>query len=129
MGEHTPNEVSLIPARVDGIDAVSRITIRPTEIEIHSEEASRVFRFSDIGRHQISLISRIVRRLTLQYQPPKMVGERTMDIRLENPVGFIRFYTDPEIDVYLPTDDKRMETKLRINEIIRSGGYSTWDCT
>jgi len=57
-----------------------------------------------------------------------MIGER--DWFHAPPDRFITFYTDPKITVCMPTDESADYADshfFRISQVIRSGGYETWD--
>ncbi len=123
-----PDSIWLVPSRVDGLDGVSRVIIEHTQITFVTGESSRSFSFSAIRRPQGTWFFRVIRRVAFRRPWPPMIGER--DCFHPPPNRFFRFFTEPQITVYMPLDDVQDYTHscfYRIQQVIRSGGYATWD--
>ena len=119
--------LSFVPSRVDGLDDVSLVTIHPDRIVFDLNESQRVFMFRDFGRSAGSTFDRIKDALWFR-QPWRIVGER--DWFHAPPDRFFRFYTDPQITVYMPADDVREygpSVFCRVQQIWRSGRADTFD--
>ena len=119
---------SFVPSRVDGLDAVSRVVVERTRITFVTVDSSRSFSFPDIASPPGTWFSRLVRRITFRRPWPSMVGERDW---FHTPCNrFFRFFTEPQITVYMPRDDAQeygSSCFCRIQYVMLAGGYSTWD--
>ena len=127
MAADTPDSISFVPSRVDGLDAVSLITVEPIRITFVCRTSPRVFLFADFGHPVGSFFSRVVDRMMFR-RPWRIIGER--DWFHPPPDRFFRFYTDPQITVYMPTDDVREygpSVFCRVQWVWRAGRFDTWD--
>ncbi len=119
--------LSFVPSRVDGLDDVSLVTIHPDRIVFDLCESQRVFMFRDFGQSVGSFFERIGDLLRFR-RPWRIVGER--DWFHPPPDRFFRFYTQPQITVYMPDDDVREygpSVFCRVQCIWRSGRVDTFD--
>ena len=119
--------LSFAPSRVDGLDDVSLVTIHSDRIVFDLNETQCVFMFRDFGRSVGSVFDRIKDFLCFRH-PWRIVGER--DWFHAPPDRFFRFYTDPQITVYMPDDDVReygSSVFCRVQQIWRSGRVDTFD--
>jgi hypothetical protein len=123
-----PDSITFVPSRVDGLDAVSRVTIRRSQIEFETPDSRHVFAFKSISRPQESWLSSLFKRLTFRRPYPQMIADR--DWFHAPPNRFFRFYTTPPITVYMPADDVQKHAQsyfARIQHVIRVGGFTTFD--
>jgi hypothetical protein len=123
-----PDSITFIPSRVDGLEAVSRVTIRLSQIEFETPDSRHVFAFKAISRPQESWLASLVKRMTFRRPYPHTIAER--DWFHAPPDRFFRFYTTPPITVYMPTDEAEDFGRgcfHRIQNVIRSGGLTTLD--
>jgi hypothetical protein len=123
-----PDSITFVPSRVDGLDAVSRVKIRPSQIEFEMPDSRRVFAFKSISRPQESWLSSFLKRLTFRRPYPRVIADR--DWFHAPPDRFFRFYTTPPITVYMPADDVHEHAQShfgRIQQVIRSGRFATFD--
>jgi hypothetical protein len=115
------------PAEVVGSTDVTDVTIYSDRIVLRCNKNEIVHHFLKIARHQTDFLNRLCDRVLQRRSHLKVVGEREFctDRR------YVAFYTKPPVKIYLPAeeDDLRYsETYIfKINEILRAGGYMTWD--
>jgi hypothetical protein len=127
--EHvTLARLSFVPSKVDGLADVSTVTIYPDRIELQTAAELHAVHFASIARRQESLVSSIAKRCFFRRPYPKMVADR--DWFHAPPNRFFTFYTNPSITVFMPADEVRdygTSCFVRIQEVIRSGGFATFD--
>lgn len=122
-------EVRFIPSYVDGLPDVPEVAVHPDRLEVRSEGRWLIFRFTKIAEWPNP--SWLWRRLArLGWRPRWLpVGER--DWFHPPSERFFRFFTRPRIIVYLPDEptnaDSGPTTFRRVRDIMREGGFVTWD--
>jgi hypothetical protein len=126
--EPTP-PLRFIPSRVEGLSAVTEAAVYPDRLELHTSGGWVIYRFEEIARWPwpAALWRRLAR---LGWRPRWLpVGER--DWFRPPRERFFRFDTEPPLVVYLP--DEHPETEYnstlfrRVQDVMRTGGFSTYD--
>ena len=120
--------ISFVPSRVDGFDSVSLVTVEPTRISLLTDDGNQIFTFAAIAQRQDSWFARAIRRVTFRKPWPPMIGER--DWFHAPPDRFFRFFTDPQITIFMPSNDVQEYAPsvfCRAQWVWRSGGFDTWD--
>jgi hypothetical protein len=123
-----PSSVSFVPSRVEGMDDVSEVTVLPDRLELTTPSGVTVYHFGRFGRSQEPVVASGFWRFLLTRQPPKLVAER--DYFHNPPDRFFRFYTEPPITIFMPVDDTKDYLNtcfFKIQQVIRSGGFETFD--
>ena len=121
------DSLAFIPSRVDGLADVTLVTVRPDRIVFTCGDSTHDFPYRTIGRPADSLSSRIIDRI--RFRPLwRIIGER--DWFHAPPDRFFRFYTKPQITVYMPDDDVREYAPsifCRVQQVWRSSHADTFD--
>jgi hypothetical protein len=127
LAEHT---LRFVPSAVQGLPAVTEVTVFPDRLELLSEGKVVVIRFRDIARwHGGGWLHRPLARLGFRVRGWPSVADRDW---FHPPAGrFFRFYSRPEVTVYLPDEPRDVgygETMFRrVQNVIGLGGFSTYD--
>ncbi|QDU73585.1 hypothetical protein Pan97_05610 [Bremerella volcania] len=130
--EHLSHEpafkITFTPSRVDGMTEVSSVTVWPNKLEVETADGTQEFRFEEIGKIQESEIMRFMRRLGGAKPFGMLVADRDWFHPPKD--RYFRFYTDPPMTVYMPTNDSEDYEEsvfFRVQAVIRCGGYETYD--
>lgn len=130
--EHVPHEpefkITFTPSRVDWITEVHSVTIWPNCLGVETADGGQKFRFEEIGRIQESGIMRFMRWLSGSRPFGMLVADRDWFHPPQN--RFFRFYTDPPMTVYMPSNETvgyEDSFFFRIQAVIGCGGYETFD--
>lgn len=124
----SPACVSFVPSRVEGIDGVTEVTVFRDRLELQTVRERLTFRFGDIGRRQEPGVVSALKRCFLVRPYPRMIADRNWF--LAPPDRYFKFYTNPPITVYMPADDTWEYVGscfLKIQQVVRSGGFETFD--
>jgi uncharacterized protein (TIGR02996 family) len=119
-----------VPGRVEGLPGVTEVAVYPDRLEFLSAGKWIVFHLADIAEWpQPRWGWRLLARL--RWRPRWLpVGER--DWCRGPVVRVFRFFTSPQVVVYLP-DETAVEYQKtifrRVQDVLRRGGFSTWDMT
>jgi hypothetical protein len=123
-------ELRFTPSAIEGLSAVTEVTVFPDRLEMLSEGNRVVIRFLDIARWpRFSLISRLRACLGRGVRGYPAVADRDW---FHPPSGrFFRFYTKPPITIYLPDEPRetRYEQTLfrKVQDVLIHGGFGTCD--
>jgi hypothetical protein len=118
-----------VPSRAEGLPAVTEVAVYPDRLEVLSAGRWVSFRLADIAvwPHPAFLRRWLA---SLGWRPRWLpVGER--DWFHPPSERFFRFYTRPPLVVYMP--DEPPETNYgstlfrRVQDVMRAGGFDTWD--
>jgi hypothetical protein len=128
----TTAEASLrfVPSAVDGLSSVSEAAVFPDRLELLSEGKWVVIRFRDIARwYRGGWLYRPLTSLGFRVRGWPSVADRDW---FHPPAGrFFRFYSTPEITVYMPDEPREIgygETMFRrVQNVIGLGGFGTFD--
>jgi hypothetical protein len=123
MGCPDADAVSFIPSRVEGLAGVSLVVVHPDRLELVTGDTRRAFSFAGIGRPLgAGLLRRVLGRARL-YVASRDFCQAPSD-------RYFRWYTDPPLITFMPSDevaDYATCTFSRIREIVRAGGFDTYD--
>ena len=124
----SPQPVTFIPSRVDGLSDVATVTVNAEQIVFHLPSGDHMHRFSSIGRPQESRLASLFKRCTFRRPWPQIAADRSW---CTDPLkAFFVFYTDPAVTIYMPSDDVGDYATCcfsRIRSVIHSGQYATFD--
>jgi hypothetical protein len=128
MAAIIPDSIRFVPSRVVGLSEVMDVSVFPDRIQFHGTSSDRTFNFATIGHRQEPTLISLLKRMAFRSPFPKMVADR--DWFHDPPNRFFAFYTEPRITVYMPADDDSdyaTSRFFRIQQVIRSGGFETFD--
>ena len=128
LPEERETKVKFTPSRVDGIASVSSVTVLPDSLELETLDGTQQIQFRKIGRRQESLLMHGIKRLCGIEPSAVMVADRNWFRAPQD--RYFRFYTDPRLTVYMPSDDSVNYTEsvfFQIQAVVRQGGYATFD--
>lgn len=116
--------VTFIPSRVEGLEGVTSVTVYPNRIVFDLNEGSHEIVFFDVAQWpKYHWFWRFVTKNFEWFPRWAVVGERDW--------GYFRLYTNPVVIIYYDENHENlgyMETLLfRIHDVIRSGGFNTYD--
>src|SRR5262249_20880797 len=115
---------------VEGLPAVTEVAVYPDRLELLSAGKWVVVRFRDIARwYAGGWLYRPLVRLGFRVRGRPSVADRDW---FHPPAGrFFRFYTKPEITVYMPDEPHELGYTgtmfRRVQNVIGLGGFSTYD--
>ncbi len=118
-----------VPSRVEGLTDVSEVIVRPDRLELRSDGEWVVLPFDRMARwpRPAPLWRLAARHGWRPWWLP--VGDRDWFHPPRD--RFFRFYTDPPLTVFLADEDRGIgysDTLFRrVQEVIESGGYNTYD--
>jgi hypothetical protein len=118
-----------VPSRVEGLPGVSEVVVRPDRLELRSDGRWVVLPFDAMARWPRPVqLWRLLSRLG--WRPRWLpVGDRDWFHPPRD--RFFRFYTDPPLTVFLADEDRGIgygDTLFRrVQEVIASGGFNTYD--
>ena len=117
------------PSRVEGLAGVSEVFIWSDRLELIADRDRITIRFSEIAKWpRPAWLWKALCRVGIR---PRWLPIAERDWFHPPPDRFFRFYTNPPIVVYMPTDEVRGpydETYfVRFQEMMRAGGYHTND--
>ncbi|PQO38718.1 hypothetical protein C5Y96_02220 [Blastopirellula marina] len=126
---HEPDfKITFTPSRVEWFTDVTSVTVWPTGLQVETPDGTQSFRFEEIGKIQESGIMRFMRKLGGAKPFGMLVADRDWFHPPQD--RFFRFYTDPPMKVYMPSDDTvgyEESVFFRVQAVIRCGGYETFD--
>ena len=131
MHQSLPQPLTFTPSAVIGLDAVSSVTFHPDFVEFHGPAHTARIDFVSIARWtRFAWFYRLLVRLGLGVRGSPLVGDRDW---FHPPSGrYFRFYTSPQITIYLPNESENTSYDQtlfrRIQAVLESGGFSTLDC-
>jgi hypothetical protein len=119
-----------VPSKVDGLADVTDVAVFPDRLELWSHGERVVIRFMDIARwYRGGWLFHPLARLRLGVWGRPFVADRDW---FHPPAGrFFRFYTGPEVTVFMPDEPAELgyaETIFRrVQDVIGLGGFGTCD--
>lgn len=116
------------PSRAEGLPDVREVVVRPDRLEVNTAGSWLTFPFARIGRRQESRLVSFVKRLAGRQPWPVMVADR--DWFHPPPDRFFLWYTDPPLRTCMPEVEPAEHAASyfsRIQRVLRSGGYATFD--
>lgn len=123
-----PFKIAFTPSRVDWNTEVSSVTVWPFRLDVETADGTQEFPFEVIGKIQESGFIRFMKGLFGEKQRGMLVADRDW---FHSPQDrFFRFYTDPPMTVYMPLEEAveyEESVFFRVQAVIRSGGYETYD--
>jgi hypothetical protein len=124
--QHQP--LRFVPSRVDGLPAVTEVAVWPDRIELLSSGRWVTYRFEDIAEWpRPRWLRRLLARAGLR---PKWLPVGLRDWFKEPPDRHFKFFCDPPVKVRMPVDEPEEHQAShfwRIQEVLGSGGYDTYD--
>ena len=126
MAASKENVFRFVPVRVEGIDGVEEFAVWPDRIELRIGGDWRPFFFGEMDRQRIEM-RRWWRRM-FPFLEGGCIGER--DFCREPGEQYFRWFSDPEITVFTPSDqgDDYGETHFcKIHRVMHQGPYYTCD--
>lgn len=121
-------EVRFVPSRVEGLSAVGEVRIRPDRMELETSDGPTVIRFVDIA---VWPAPRWLRRQLFRFGiRPGWLPVADRDWFHVPPDRFFTFYTTPRLTIHMPADEppsRLQSTFLRVQEVLRAGGFATFD--
>ncbi len=114
------------PAEVLGLQDVTEVAIYPDRVELCCAGDWRRFNYKTFARRQEAAAVNWFKRLFRCRAAPLVVGEREFCTERR----YVLFFTEPAIRIFTPPDFDLPygETYIcRINEVLRRGGYATFD--
>jgi hypothetical protein len=130
MATAAEDSLRFAPSSVEGLPGVAEAAVFPDRLELLSEGKWVVIRFLDIaGWYRRGWLYRSLARLGFRVRGWPSVADRDW---FHPPAGrFFRFYTKPEVTVYMPDEPRELgygETMFRrVQNVIGLGGFSTFD--
>ena len=126
MADH---QLHFVPSRVEGLPDVTSVTVFPDRIELVSAGRVVTHRFADIARWPSPrLLWKLLCRIGLR---PRWLPVGDRDWFHEPADMFFRFYTVPRLKVYMPRDESKdghgSSYFARMEDVIKQGGFDTWD--
>jgi hypothetical protein len=124
-----PGCLRFVPSRVEGLAAVTEVAVYPDRLELLSEGRWVCFRLEDIATWpNPAFIRKWLARLGWRRRCVP-VGER--DRFHASSEQFFRFYTWPQIVVYMPNEPEEADCSnslfRRVQDVLSEGGFRTWD--
>ncbi len=127
--DHEPEfKITFTPSRTKWLTEIDRVTVWPNRLVVETAAGHETFSFEKIGKIRESGIMRTMRWLSGSKPFGMLIADRDWFHPPQD--RFFRFYTDPCMTVYMPTDDTvgyEESVFFRIQAVIRSGGYETLD--
>jgi hypothetical protein len=117
-----------VPSKVEGLPNVTEVVVHSDRLEFLSAGRWVIFRLDDIAEWPRP---KWLRRLLARFgRCPDwlLVGDK--DWFHPPSERFFRFYTQPEVTVYMPLDEQKEHQESnfrRVQEVMRKGGFSTFD--
>jgi len=130
MAMAVEDNLRFVPIAVEGLPDVTEAAVFPNRLELLSEDRRIVIRFLDIARwYRHSWLYRTLARLGFGVRGWPCVADRDW---FHPPAGrFFRFYTTPEVTVYMPDEPRELayaDTMFRrVQDVIALGGFGTCD--
>lgn len=119
-----------VPSAVEGLSEVSEVAVFPDRLEIQTGDGPVVIRFLDIARwHRHGWFYRALVLLGFGVRGWACVADK--DWFHPPAERFFRFYTKPAITISMP--DEPIDAPygdtlfLRLQEVVRAGGFATFD--
>ena len=130
MATGAEDRLRFVPSAVDGLPAVTEAAVYADRLELLSEGSWVVIRYLDIARwYRRGWLYRPLARLGFCVCGWPSVADR--DWFHPPPGRFFRFYTRPEVTVYMPDEPRELgygKTMFRrIQNVIGLGGFGTFD--
>jgi len=118
-----------VPSRIEGVPDVSEAAVFPDRLELKSGDRRLVYPFASMARWPRPVwLWRLLAHIGVR---PRSLPVADRDWFHAPPDRFFAFYTSPRLVVFMPTDelaDGYAETYFaRIQQIIREGGFDTFD--
>jgi hypothetical protein len=127
-GGEDPGVVRFRPSRAEGLPDVREVVVYPDRLEVNTAGRWLTFPFPQIGRRQESRLASFLKRLVGKHPYPVMVADRDWFHPPRD--RFFLWYTDPPLRTCMPEDepaDYAAGYFSRIQVVLRSGGYATFD--
>ncbi|OAI47658.1 hypothetical protein AYO44_09170 [Planctomycetaceae bacterium SCGC AG-212-F19] len=130
MATAVEESLRFIPSAVEGLPGVTEAAVFPGRLELQSEGKWVVIRFLGIARwDRRGWLYRPLARHGFGVRGRPSVADRDW---FHPPSGrFFRFYTKPEVTVYMPDEPRELgysETIFRrVQNVIGLGGFGTFD--
>jgi hypothetical protein len=124
------DRLQFVPSAVEGLPSVTEVAVFPDRLELLSEGKWVVIRFLDIAHwYRRGWLYRPVANLGWGVFGSPSVADRDW---FHPPSGrFFRFYHEPPVTVYMPDEPPETtygQTMFRkVQEVMRAGGFSTFD--
>jgi hypothetical protein len=118
-----------VPSRVEGLPAVTEVVVYPDRLELLSAGRWVCFRLEDIATWpNPAFMRRWLARLGWR---PRCVPVGERDWFHAPSERFFRFYTWPQIVVYMPIESAEADYGStlfrRVQDVLSEGGFRTWD--
>ncbi len=122
------SSLRFVPSAAEGLPSVSEVVVHPDRLEVKSQGKWLTFPFKEIARPQESRLLSIVKRLFGTTPCPPMVADKDWFHPPKD--RFFRWYTQPPLVTLMPEDELEeygASYFVRIQEVLRSGGYAAFD--
>ena len=124
--QHQP--LRFVPSRVDGLAGVTEVAVWPDRIEMLSNDGWVTYRFEEIAAWpRPRWLRRLLARRGLR---PKWLPIAERNWFGAPPDRYFRFFCDPPVTVRMPVDEPEGHEAShfrRVHDVLRSGGYQTYD--
>jgi hypothetical protein len=120
--------ITITPSRVEGVEGVERVSLFPDRLELIGGGGRRTILFRDIAKPQEPRWWSTIKKLFGRVPWPQLVADRDWFHKPRD--RFFVFYTDPKIKIYMPVDEVEDHSEScfsRMQDVIRTGGYATFD--
>jgi len=120
--------VRFVPSRAAGLPDVREVVFHPDHVDVLGEETWRRVDYASIARPQVPRWMALLHRVLGRSPVPPMVADR--DWFKAPPERSLTLYTQPPLLICMPVDepvDHDASYLWRVLEVIRAGGYDTWD--
>lgn len=130
MAEGVERELRFIPSAVEGLPAVTEVTVFPDRVELLSAGEWVAVRFIDIAEWpRFGWLYRSLARLGGRVRGRPMVADRDW---FHPPSGrFFRFFTKPRITIFMPDEPRDLgyggTMFRRFQAVLSLGGFGTFD--
>jgi hypothetical protein len=126
-----PDSIRFTPSRVTGLADVTEVAVFPDRLELTTPAGVVAVPFRPIARRQQPLVAARLQRLLRLAPPPPLVGEREWVCEPTH-AQFFRFFTTPPLTIHMPAGPAASYAGSpfrRIQDVLRHGGYATFDLT
>jgi hypothetical protein len=123
-----PQMIRFRPSRAEGLPDVREVVVRPDCLEVNTAGVWVSFPFRRIGRRQEPRVVSFVKRLVRGTAWPMVVADR--DWFHPSRDRFFLWYTAPPLRTCMPENEPAEYAAsyfFRIQAVLRSGGYATFD--